>query len=163
MNKIRFFIKKQKVLYFISKIIIYFFSLIRHGPYNLYFLLCSIVFYKTVKLYFLNHLTINVDELISKRTVFPHPVGIVIGIYVKLGYDCKIYQNVTIGAKNISAEMAQYPTIGNNVVIYANSVIIGNVHIGNNVVIGAGSVVIKSIPDNCTVVGNPCRIIKNSK
>lgn len=37
---------------------------------------------------------------------------------------------------------------------------IGNVIIGNNVVVGAGTVVTKSIPDNCTVVGNPMRIIK---
>ena len=37
---------------------------------------------------------------------------------------------------------------------------IGDIKIGNNVVIGAGSVVTKSVPDNCTVVGNPARIIR---
>lgn len=37
---------------------------------------------------------------------------------------------------------------------------IGDITIGNNVVIGAGSVVTKSVPDNCTVVGNPARIIR---
>ena len=31
--------------------------------------------------------------------------------------------------------------------------------IGNNVVIGANSVVINDVPDNCTVMGNPARII----
>ena len=36
----------------------------------------------------------------------------------------------------------------------------GPIKIGNNVVIGAGSVVTKSVPDNCTVVGNPARIIR---
>ena len=35
-----------------------------------------------------------------------------------------------------------------------------NLIIGNNVVIGAGTVVTKNIPDNCTVVGVPGKIIK---
>lgn len=52
------------------------------------------------------------------------------------------------------------PTIGNNVSIGANITIIGPVKIGNNVTIGAGSVVVKDIPDNCVVVGNLARIIK---
>lgn len=43
--------------------------------------------------------------------------------------------------------------------VYANSVVIGNISIGDNVSIGAGAVVTKSVPDNCTVVGNPMRII----
>ena len=51
--------------------------------------------------------------------------------------------------------------IGDNVSIGANVNIIGNITIGNNVEIGAGSVVVKDIPDNCVVVGNPARIIRN--
>lgn len=53
------------------------------------------------------------------------------------------------------------PTIGDNVSLGCNVVVIGNVTIGNNVIIGAGSVVTKSIPDNCIVVGNPARVIKS--
>lgn len=52
------------------------------------------------------------------------------------------------------------PTIGDNVTLGANVTIVGDVHIGNNVVVGAGCVVVKDIPDNCVVVGNPARIIK---
>lgn len=44
--------------------------------------------------------------------------------------------------------------------VYANAVVVGNITIGNNVSIGAGAVVTKPVPDNCTVVGNPMRIIK---
>lgn len=62
---------------------------------------------------------------------------------------------VTIGKKN-----EKRPTIGNNVTIFANVVVIGGIHIGNNVTIGAGSVVVKDIPDNAVVVGNPARILK---
>lgn len=52
-----------------------------------------------------------------------------------------------------------YPIIGDNVEIYANAVVFGGITIGNNVKIGAGAVVNKDIPDNCTVVGNPFRIV----
>ena len=51
------------------------------------------------------------------------------------------------------------PWLGDNVDVGANVVVIGGVRIGNNVKIGAGSVVTKDVPDNCTVVGNPARII----
>ena len=52
------------------------------------------------------------------------------------------------------------PTIGDNVSLGANVVIIGGVKIGNNVIIGAGSVVVKDIPDNSVAVGNPAKVIK---
>lgn len=50
-------------------------------------------------------------------------------------------------------------TIGNNVVIGANTTILYNKEIGNNVIIGAGSVVTKNIPDNGVWGGNPIRYI----
>jgi serine acetyltransferase len=52
------------------------------------------------------------------------------------------------------------PTIGNNVSIGANVTIIGDITIGDNVIIGAGSVVVKDVPSNCTIAGNPAKIIK---
>ncbi|CAL2088379.1 Protein CapG [Tenacibaculum sp. 190524A02b] len=53
--------------------------------------------------------------------------------------------------------------IKNNVYIGNNSLIMPGVTIGNNVIIGAGSIVTKSIPDNKIVVGNPARIIGETK
>lgn len=49
-------------------------------------------------------------------------------------------------------------TIGNNVWIGANSVVLPGVEIGNNTVIGAGSVVTSSIPSNVLAFGQPCRV-----
>ncbi|MCF2876437.1 MULTISPECIES: sugar O-acetyltransferase [unclassified Tenacibaculum] len=51
-------------------------------------------------------------------------------------------------------------TIGDNVWIGGNSVILPGVTIGNNVTIGASSVVSKNIPDNVLALGSPCRIVK---
>ncbi|MDX9847989.1 MAG: acyltransferase [Tenuifilaceae bacterium] len=52
-------------------------------------------------------------------------------------------------------------TVGDNVFIGINTIILPNVKIGNNVVIGAGSLVNKSIPDNVVAAGVPARIIKS--
>ena len=68
-------------------------------------------------------------------------------------------QCTTIGNK-ADDKPCERPTIGDNVTLGANVVIIGDVHIGNNVVVGAGSVVVKDVPDNAIVAGNPARIIK---
>ena len=87
----------------------------------------------------------------------PHPLGIVIGENVKIGYNTTIYQNVTLGQNRGS-----YPVIGNNVIIYANAVIIGDIKIGDNAIIGANSVVLKDVPPNTIVAGSPARTIKGN-
>lgn len=51
------------------------------------------------------------------------------------------------------------PTIGDNVKIYTGATVFGGVRIGNGTTIGAGAVVFCDVPDGCTAVGNPCRII----
>lgn len=63
------------------------------------------------------------------------------------------------GKKNSGSFGRIQPIFGDNVDIYANAVIFGGIRIGSNVKIGAGAVVNKDVPDNCTVVGNPMRII----
>jgi serine O-acetyltransferase len=109
----------------------------------------------------MNDLTIGIKELGRQGTFFPHPIGIVIGEYVKIGKKCTIYQNVTIGAKSQKdAINKKYPKIGNNVSISSHAIIIGNITIGNNVIIGAATLVNKDIPDNAVVIGNPFKILK---
>lgn len=91
-----------------------------------------------------------------------HGQGTVIYVH-KAGENLRVWQNVTIGRNpNTSKNGIDCPTIGDNVNIYTNSVVIGNITIGNNVNIGAGSVILKSVPDNCTVVGNPAVIVKEN-
>jgi serine acetyltransferase len=81
--------------------------------------------------------------VLPKSTIFGHPVGIVISRKAILGENCNIKQNVTIGQKD-----GQPPTIGNNVLIGPNAIIIGAVKIGDNAVIGAGAIVLEDVPAN---------------
>ena len=95
---------------------------------------------------------------IGKRFFIDHGEGVVIGETTIIGDDVLIYQQVTLGGTG-SEHGKRHPTIGNNVIIGAGAKILGNITIGNDVRIGAGSVVIDNVPDNCTVVGVPGRVV----
>lgn len=56
--------------------------------------------------------------------------------------------------------IARPVTIGNDVWIGANAVILSGIQIGNNVVVAAGAVVTKNVPDNTLVAGVPARIVR---
>lgn len=66
-----------------------------------------------------------------------------------------------IPRRNAGLEYAKPITVGNNVWIGANTVVLPGVTIGDGCVIGAGSVVTKDIPAGTLAVGNPCRVIRN--
>lgn len=51
------------------------------------------------------------------------------------------------------------PVIEQGAFIGAKAMILGPVVVGKNSKIGAGSVVLRDVPDGCTAVGNPARII----
>ena|ERR1700761_4856530 len=89
-----------------------------------------------------------------------HGQGLVLNQGVIMGENCTLRNSTTIGHKKLSdGTFTNCPRIGNNVDIGANVVIIGDIEIGDNVIIGAGSVVTKSFPSNCTIVGNPAKVL----
>lgn len=99
----------------------------------------------------------DVSAVFESRPVLPHGLnGIIVSQYAKIGKNCTIYHQVTIGSK----EDKFAPVIGDNVIIYPHAIIIGGINIGNNAVIGAGAVVTKDVPENAVVAGNPAKVIK---
>lgn len=99
---------------------------------------------------------------IGRRVFIDHGDGVVIGETTIIGDDVTIYQGVTLGGtgKHVGK---RHPTIGSNVTIGAGAKVLGPITVGDNVKIGAASVVLKDVPDDCTVVGNPGRIVKKKE
>lgn len=95
---------------------------------------------------------------IGKGFCLLHYPEVVINWKAKIGDFVTIFNGVTIGAQ-FWGKKKGYPTIGNNIIIFPGSRIVGNISIGNNVIIGANSVVIDDVPDNCVVAGIPARIV----
>ena len=88
---------------------------------------------------------------------------ITIGDNVMFGPNVSIYtagHPIHPESRNSAYEYGIPVTIGDNVWIGGNCVVLPGVKIGNNAVIGAGSVVTKDIPDNVCAAGNPCRVIR---
>lgn len=86
------------------------------------------------------------------------------GNNVFIGPNCSFYtagHPLDAQQRNEGLEYARPITIGDNVWLGGNVVVLPGVSVGNNAVIGAGSVVTKDIPDQVVAVGNPCRVIKN--
>jgi acyl-[acyl carrier protein]--UDP-N-acetylglucosamine O-acyltransferase len=76
----------------------------------------------------------------------PHTNGIVINVGAKIGCNCDIYQQVTIGEMK-----GGLPTIGNNVFIGPGAKILGDVKIGDGACIGANALVISDVPAGARV------------
>ncbi len=108
---------------------------------------------------FITGIEIHPGAKIGQGFFIDHGMGVVIGETCEIGDNVTLYQGVTLGGTG-KEKGKRHPTIGNNVVIGAGAKVLGSIKIGNNVKIGAGSVVLKDVPDNCTVVGVPGRVVK---
>ena len=90
-----------------------------------------------------------------------HVGGIAINSDTVIGKNVEILQGVTIGYERRGKRQGN-PTIGNNVWIGSNAVIVGKILIGNNVLIAPGSFVNFDVPNDSIVLGNPGKIIKKN-
>ena len=97
---------------------------------------------------------------IGKNTVFGHSgIGVVIHQDAVIGDDCTIGQGITIGGRSKNPKV---PIIGNKVYIAAGARVLGPITIGDNVVVAPNAVVIKNVPSNSIVGGIPSKILKNN-
>jgi len=103
---------------------------------------------------------IHPNAKMGKGIMVDHASGVVIGETAIVGDYSSIFHGVTLGG--VGSEKGQrHPQVGKNVLLSANSTIVGNIKIGDNAKIGAGSVVLNDIPKDCTAVGVPAKVINN--
>jgi serine O-acetyltransferase len=113
------------------------------------------------KVYYLNKIMNSCDLFyeieLPEIFILDHPVGSVMG-RAKFGNYFTFGQNCTVGNNK-----GVFPSIGENVKMSANSMILGNCKIGDNVIIGAGTCVKdQDVPKNSLVFGtSPNLIIKS--
>ncbi|WP_148136436.1 serine O-acetyltransferase [Candidatus Formimonas warabiya] len=107
---------------------------------------------------FITGIEIHPGALLGEGLFIDHGMGIVIGETAEVGKNVTLYKGVVLGGTG-KEKGKRHPTIGDNVVISSNATVLGSIKIGNNVKIGAGSVVLREVPDNCTVVGVPGRVV----
>lgn len=88
--------------------------------------------------------------------LLPHPNGIVIHPKARIGVNCLIFQQVTIGIGGRPG----LPRIGGHVDIGAGAKILGGVVVGDHARIGANAVVLDDVPAGATAVGIPARVLK---
>lgn len=74
-----------------------------------------------------------------------------------VGNNLKVGPGAIIGKNNDG-----WPTIGDNVYVAANAVVVGDILIGDNCIIGAGAIVNKDIPANSVYVGNPAHFLRKN-
>jgi serine O-acetyltransferase len=87
--------------------------------------------------------------------LIPHPSGIVIDPGARIGVNCLIFQQVTIGTRG----NPDVPVIEGHVDIGAGAKILGAIRIGAHARVGANAVVLSNVPSGAVAVGIPAKII----
>lgn len=100
----------------------------------------------------------------GKGLLIQHPSGIVLGKGVVVGSGCTILQGCTLGEKlSTNGTASGYPTIGDNCVLGAGSVILGQITLGASCTVGANAVVIDSFSAGSTLIGAPAVKVSRKK
>jgi serine O-acetyltransferase len=107
---------------------------------------------------FLTGIEIHPGAIIGRRFFIDHGMGVVIGETAEVGDDVTLYHGVTLGGTSWE-KGKRHPTLRDGVVVGAGAKILGPFVVGHYAKVGSNAVVTKPVPDGCTVVGNPGRII----
>ena len=97
------------------------------------------------------------ENMVGYGFRIPHIVGGGIIINANsIGNYCSVNVGVIVGNNH---KWNDRPSIGDNVKLTMGAKVYGGVTIGNNVIVAPNSVVVKDVPDNCVVSGVPAKII----
>ncbi len=103
---------------------------------------------------------IHPGATIGESFFIDHGTGVVIGETTVIGNRVKLYQGVTLGALSIPRKgcgellegAKRHPTIEDNVTIYANATILGDITIGHDTIIASNAWIKESIPPESMVI-----------
>lgn len=96
---------------------------------------------------------------IGEGFLITHGLGTVIGARSKIGKGFWIHNSCIVGQKSLKGVTAR-PKIGNNVILCANSLILGDITVGDNTIVAANSLVIHNVDGNQIVAGSPAKKIE---
>ncbi len=108
---------------------------------------------------FLTGIEIHPGAKIGEGFFIDHGMGVVIGETAEIGRNVTLYKGVVLGGTG-KEKGKRHPTIGDDVVVSSNAVVLGSITVGDKCKIGAGAVVIRPVPPDCTVVGVPGRVVR---
>jgi serine O-acetyltransferase len=117
------------------------------------------IFYRLIKSLFSDRaFQISDEAQIGEGFHLYHRGTVIIGP-IKIGKNCDVSHNVTIGRAYKNCIIGR-PIIDDYVCIGAGSVLVGKINIGKNVLIAPNSFVNFDVPDHSIVIGNPGQIIR---
>ena len=102
---------------------------------------------------------IHPGAVIGDGLFIDHGNGVVIGETTVIGDNVTLYQGVTLGGTGKDTGK-RHPTLEDDVVIGSGAKVLGPFTVGRGSKVGAGAIVLKEVPPDCTVVGNPGRIVR---
>ncbi|MFT3922128.1 MAG: serine acetyltransferase [Myxococcales bacterium] len=97
---------------------------------------------------------IPLNSSLGGGLLMPHPNGIVVHPDARVGPNCLLFQQVTIGTGSVPG----LPRIGGNVEVGSGAKILGGVQIGDRAIIGANAVVLTDVPAGAFVAGVPAQV-----
>lgn len=107
----------------------------------------------------LSSLYINTkSENFGAGTFIQHGFATII-VAEKIGKNCWINQQVTIGYNNSNKYGYGKPVIGDNVRVSTGAKVCGKITVGDNSTIGVNAVVVKNVPSNSVVIPSPTMVI----
>ena len=110
----------------------------------------------------LTGIDISINAHIGPGLYIPHGGYIVVG-GVRAGRDCNFYQGVTLGNSATTLDSPDFkslvPTLGDAVWVFPGAVVVGGVTLGDNVAVSANSLVVRDVPPGSVVMGVPARLV----
>ncbi|SMP62839.1 serine O-acetyltransferase EpsC [Anoxynatronum buryatiense] len=107
---------------------------------------------------FMTGIEIHPGATIGKGFFIDHGMGIVIGETAEVGDNVTLFHGVTLGGTG-KDQGKRHPTVSDNAIIGTGAKVLGPITIGAYAKVGANAVVLKDVPDHCSAVGIPAKII----